>query len=130
MTDTPISFADALTALRDGQAKGGITPATFRRVIASVLNVVPAQVSAAGTNQGTATVAQAQYNVITGGATGGGIMATAGYTRFWNDWSGAVLIYPIVGGQFGSNGVNMPVSIAPGSEGEFIMYTSTQGTFR
>jgi hypothetical protein len=126
MVDTPRTQAALITASADNTT-GNYNNQNQRDFIVSVLNVVPAVVSAAGTTQANATVLTAQSNIVTVCAAGAGVVATAGYTKVYNRAANAVLVYPISSAQFEGLGTIAPVSIPVGGQAEFFMTSSTQG---
>ncbi len=88
-----------------------------------------AVIAAAGTTQGTATRLTAAESIITSG-TGGVIVPALPLTAVWVIWnrSGASLnVYPDVGAQLETLGLNLPEIIANNSKVTVAYTTSTQG---
>lgn len=130
MVDTPRTQAFLTgTLFPDGSPQGFITPQSERDFIVSVLNVVPAIVSAAGTTQGTATALTAQLNVVTTVAAGTGVVATATYTEIWNAGANDLLVYPVSSAHFDALGTNLPITVPVGGAVRIIM-NGTQGYAR
>lgn len=125
-TFTPQAQSVLNTAMADNTT-GLITEAVLRNFNASVHNIVPVTVSAAGTTQGGATALTSQSNIITVCAAGAGVVATLPYHKVYNRGANALLFYPISGANFESLSANAPVSIPVGSTVELFMTTSTQG---
>lgn len=94
---------------------------------ASVLSIVPAVVSAAGTTQGTATPLTSQSVIVTVSGSGAGVVATLPYHKVFNRGANALLLYPASGAQFEALGANAPVSVAVGGTVEMYMTSATQG---
>lgn len=131
MVDTPRTQAYLTgTAFTDGQPQYAVTLQSERDFIVSVLNIVPASVSAAGTTQGTATVLTAQLNVVTTVAAGTGVVATATYTKIWNAGANDLLVYPITSAHFEALGTNLPILVPVGGAVEIVMTSGTQGYAR
>lgn len=85
--------------------------------------------SAAGTNQGTATSIAGQFNTFsTVGATQGAILAGGiGLPQtIWNQGANALLVYPPASSQIDGLGTNNPTTISTLSSGSYVSVSATQ----
>lgn len=90
-----------------------------------------AAVTAAGTNQGTATALTASYNVITTATAGTGVVLPAPTSAGWevfivNKGANTVNIYPATGATIDSAGVNNPVTVPTGASITLVASSTTQ----
>jgi hypothetical protein len=103
----------------------------------SGLNSVATGLIGTGTTQGTATLLQAIVNVATtvpanSGfvlpvvAIGGGLLATGTKVQFFNRGANVASLYPGVGFQIETEGVNNPVGVAANGQSTFTLVTATQ----
>jgi hypothetical protein len=77
----------------------------------------PVAVSAAGTTQGTATLLQTLYNVVTPVTAGQGVIlkgTTYPVQSIANGGANPLLVYPMVSAQFGTSGANLPYTLGVG----------------
>lgn len=91
---------------------------------------VAGAVSAAGTDQGSATALAARYNVVTTVASGTGVILPASAINsvitVMNRGANTLNVFPNTGAQIESSGTNTAVTIAAGSTTEFICTSGTQ----
>lgn len=131
MSGSTVTSQSALNSALADNTTGNITPQVMRNVNASVLNIAPAIVSAAGTNFGTATVLTNPINIVTSCSAGQGVVATAAYTEVWNETAVACLVYPISGAQLTVAGTTYStVSVAAYGVARISMTSSTLGSVR
>lgn len=96
-------------------------------LIVSTLNILPSAVSAAGTNQTTATPLPSQVSVVTVCVSGAGVIATMPYHKLYNRTANPLLFYPSSGAQFETYGTNSPVVVASGGIVELLTTSQKQG---
>jgi len=120
---------------------GQIVPQFIWDTVVSKLSVNPATVSAAGTNQGNATSLTVQFNIITSGSAGQGVVVAPSsvqsnsfpyFLKIWNATNPGVTInvYPPSGVQFDTNGTNIPIQLGPGAAIDICITSSSQGYAR
>lgn len=132
MVDTPVSGA-TLIAVSSDNITGNYTIENLRQFIVSVRNVVPVAVTAAGTNQGSATPVTEHTNIITVCPSGAGVVVTGIYHKFVNPTAHDCLLYPPGTAQFWSSqsqanlSASAPDIIPAGGSAEVYMLNSSQG---
>lgn len=129
MTDTVRNAPYLQNVFRDGQSANSISPQYARDFIVSTMSVATG-ISAAGTNQGSATLLTATFNVISTVASGTGVILTAGVrTIIMHRGANPLLVYPAVGGQLESLSTNAAFTLQKGQDAIFLYdpNTPTQG---
>lgn len=126
MADTPRTVPTLITAAADNTA-GVYNNQNLRDFIVSSANTVGVAVSAAGTNQGTATPLTSHMMVVTVCAAGAGVIATLPYHKIYSRGANPVLFYPVSGNNFEGQGANIAVSVPVGGTVELVMTSATQG---
>lgn len=87
-------------------------------------------VSAAGSNQGSATALTAQFNAVTTVGSGQGVILAATLAlaqTVWNRGLNSLLVYPPSGAQIDGLGTNNPATISTLSYGTYVMTSTIQG---
>lgn len=124
MTDTIRSQADLITASADNSA-GNYTNQNQRDFIVSVENIKPQTITAAGTDQGSATALSEHMNVVTVCSSGQGVRATGIFHEVFNASSNPVLFYPQSGANFPGLSANVAITIPVGDCVRMTMTDST-----
>lgn len=101
----------------------------------AVLGSLAATVSAAGTNQSTATVLSACNNVVTTVGAGSGVRLPVTPTVSANDrlhvanhGANTLAVYPPIGGKLSNNTANVPAMLAPTKCADFFCIDGTNYT--
>lgn len=120
--------------LQDGQAAGSITPQDMREVVASIaqwagFGETYATASAAGTNQGSATVLTSYATVVTTVASGTGVKLGTDQLVCWrvcNRGANPLLVYPPTGVSLENLSANAAITLPIRATVEIVLVSGTQ----
>lgn len=90
---------------------------------------VTGNLTATGTTQATALPLPSQVNIVTGAASGAGVILKAligSSVSVVNESVNDLLVYPSVGAEIGAYGVNTPVTVSPGASATFDCASAAQ----
>lgn len=119
MVDTVRTWAYLQNVLRDGQPPNSIAPQAIRDLLASVMSQ-QTQITAAGTNQGTATVLTAFRSVVNTVAANTGVLLTPSMVSIVsNRGANKLACYPQSGNNIEQLAANVAFSLPPGQDATF-----------
>lgn len=120
MTDTVRNALYFQNVFRDGLPPNSIVPQMDRDFVASVLSATVG-ITAAGTNQATATPLTTYVNLITTVASGTGVILTAGVRALiMHRGANPLAVYPPVSGQLEALATNAPFMLQAGQDAYFL----------
>lgn len=114
-TNLTVNAAGQITAAANGSGGGGATTATG--------------ISAAGSNQGTATVLTTDWAEVSTVGSGQGVLqetpAVGKSQVVINNGANTLLVYPVSGGMFDALSSNIPISVAAGARAMLYCFSTT-----